>query len=110
MAARTKNSRQSLKRGSKQEMVAKIEAGREERKAQVQAVIEDHLPPLLLVCCILACSGAMFIFCLRDFWTTGKNIAGSWDEALLVSLSCPNNFYSCICAAFDRASTGRSTA
>jgi hypothetical protein len=91
MAALTKsnNKLSVLKRsGSKpsKEMAAKIEAGKEERKAEKQAAIEDHLPPLVLTCIILACSGFMLIFCMRDFWTTGKNIAGSWDEALLVRL------------------------
>lgn len=88
MAARTKSHKQAVLKssGSKhlKEIAAKMEAGKEEKKAEKQAAIEEHLPPLLLTFLILACSGAMLVLCLRDFWTTGKNIAGSWDEALLV--------------------------
>jgi hypothetical protein len=45
----------------------------------------DHLPPLPLVFIVMACSGLLWVFALRDFLATGKNIAGAWDEAMLVS-------------------------
>jgi hypothetical protein len=45
----------------------------------------DHLPPLPLVFVVLACSGLLWVFVLRDFLATGKIIAGAWDEAMLVS-------------------------
>jgi len=48
-------------------------------------LIDEHLPPFLLTCIVLTCSGFCFVFCLRDFWATGKNIGGAWDEAMLVS-------------------------
>lgn len=89
MAARpqTSSHKQAVKRSRQhsKEMVVQIEAGsREERKAEKLAVIEEHLPPFLLTAVILVCSGAMLVWGLRDFWTTGKNIAGKWDEAMLV--------------------------
>jgi hypothetical protein len=48
-------------------------------------VISDHLPPLPLCLIVLFCSLGLLIFALRDFLTTGRNIGGSWDEAMLVS-------------------------
>ena len=50
-----------------------------------QELILEHLPPLPLVLVVLFCSGALLIFALRDFMTTGRNIGGAWDEAMLVS-------------------------
>ena len=50
-----------------------------------EELVAEHLPPLALVLVILLCSGALLVFSFRDFFTTGKNIAGSWDEAMLVS-------------------------
>lgn len=47
----------------------------------------DDLPPIALVCTVLLCSGALLVFALRDFLTTGRNIGGTWDEAFLVSES-----------------------
>jgi len=49
---------------------------------------EQYLPPLPLVFVVLACSGTLFVLAFRDFWTTGRNVAGTWDEAYLVSASC----------------------
>ena len=46
----------------------------------------EHLPPLSLVCCVLVCSGSLFVLGLRDALATGKNIAGSADAAFLVSM------------------------
>jgi hypothetical protein len=85
MAAHTKSHKQAvLQRKHSKEMVKKIEAGKQERKAERGIVIAAHLPPWTLTVVMLVCSGMMLVFALRDFWTTGKNIAGGWDEALLV--------------------------
>jgi hypothetical protein len=46
---------------------------------------EDHLPPLSLVFIVLFCSGVLLVLSLRDFASTGRNLLGQWDEAMLVS-------------------------
>jgi len=57
------------------------------------SVIEEHLPPLSLVFVVLICSGALLMLAIRDFMSTGRNIAGSWDEAMLVSIDlCKENY------------------
>jgi hypothetical protein len=48
-------------------------------------MIAEHLPPLALVFTVLACSGILWVFAFRDVFSTGRNIAGSLDEAMLVS-------------------------
>jgi hypothetical protein len=89
MAAHTKSHKQAvLQRKHSKEMVKKIEAGKQERKAEREIVIATHLPPWTLTVVMLVCSGMLLVFALRDFWTTGKNIAGGWDEALLVRAVC----------------------
>ena len=60
------------------EKVVKDEAARQE-------LILEHLPPLALVLIVLFCSGALLVFALRDLLATGRNIGGTWDEAMLVS-------------------------
>jgi hypothetical protein len=70
------------------ELNAKIEAGKKLAAAEKQQVIEEHLPPLVLTFIILACSGFLLVFALRDFLSTGKNIAGKWDESMLVRSCC----------------------
>lgn len=62
----------------------KLATGREEAQAEQKALLEAHLPPFGLTVAVLFCSGFLFVFGLRDFLTTGKNIAGSWDDALMV--------------------------
>lgn len=47
------------------------------------SLVEEHLPPLSLVCCVLICSGSLFVLGLRDALATGKNVAGPLDEAFL---------------------------
>ena len=54
-------------------------------------LMEEHLPPLSLVFCVLIFSGSLLVMGLRDALATGKNIAGPLDEALLVSLSLHNH-------------------
>lgn len=44
----------------------------------------DELPPIYLQFGVLFLSGILFVFCLRDFLTTGKVIAGAPDAAYLV--------------------------
>lgn len=50
-----------------------------------QEVAAAHLPPLPLVLLVLICSGSLLVFAIRDLLSTGRNIAGTWDEAMLVS-------------------------
>lgn len=57
------------------------------REKTQKEVIDEHLPPLLLTYVVLICSGAFLMFSMRDAVATGKNIAGSWDEAMLVSVT-----------------------
>lgn len=52
------------------------------KKANYELALE-HLPPLPLVFVILFCSGAMWVFGLRDTLATGKNILGELDYAYL---------------------------
>jgi hypothetical protein len=57
--------------------------------AEDRAVVADeHLPPILFTFCILTCSSILFILCLRDFWMTGKNLYGVYDESYLVRHIC----------------------
>ena len=55
------------------------------RELTQKEVVEEHLPPLLLTIIVLLCSGGLLMFSMRDAISTGKNIAGSFDEAMLVS-------------------------
>ena len=61
--------------------------GTNNKKLGAASVAEAHLPPLPLILAIVACSGAVFVLAMRDFWTTGRNIAGPWDRAMLVRLT-----------------------
>ena len=45
----------------------------------------EHLPPIAFVMIVLLCSGSLWIFAMRDVIATGKTIAGSYDDAFLVS-------------------------
>jgi hypothetical protein len=92
MAARTKSHKQAvLQSKHSKEFNKKLEAGKLEKKAERDIVIAEHLPPWILTVAILACSGILFVFALRDFWTTGKNIAGGWDESFLVRIVVSHN-------------------
>ena len=51
---------------------------------QHKALIDAHLPPMVLTVAVLVCSGFCFVFALRDFLLTGKNVGGLWDQAMLV--------------------------
>jgi hypothetical protein len=53
-----------------------------------EIVLADHLPPLGLVFTVLACSGALWVFGLRDLMATGKPFLGEIDDAYLVSDDC----------------------
>jgi len=46
--------------------------------------VDDHLPPIVLVMTILACSGFVFVYSFRDVFATGRNIGGTPDEVFLV--------------------------
>jgi len=69
-------------KASKQDVTAPKSSARPKTQKEVAA---DHLPPLPLIFVVLFCSGALFMFALRDAIATGKNIAGPWGEAMLVS-------------------------
>jgi hypothetical protein len=69
------------KEAQKTELDAKIKA------SKVAELKEMHLTPLPLVITVLICSGALWIFALRDFIATGRVIGGAMDEAMQVS--CP---------------------
>lgn len=56
-------------------------------KKEQYVIAEEHLPPLPLVFTILMCSGALLVLALRDVMATGRNIGGSWDEAMMVRLA-----------------------
>ena len=77
--------RQSPRRSkaAKADDATSAEAAKKQKQDQL---ILEHLPPLLLVLTILFCSGVMLVFSLRDFFTTGRNIGGEWDEAMLVGI------------------------
>ena len=75
----------------------KLATGREQAQAERQTLLEEHLPPVTLTVAILLCSGFCFLFALRDFLTTGKQIGGTWDEAMLVRASV------CVCACVQCA-------
>lgn len=81
-AART---RRSLTEVQRNDLAAKRQAGSVEKKREQAELVAEQLPPLWLVSLILMCSGALMLFSLRDFLTTGKNIGGKMDEQLLVS-------------------------
>jgi hypothetical protein len=91
MAAMTKHAvpatkhRNRRNKGSK-EIVSEDKIGRDGKNAA--ALAEEHLPPLFLVGVVLMCSGVLFVLAMRDFCSTGKVIAGSWDEAFMVILYC----------------------
>jgi len=85
MAAR-RQLKQAVKRSktAKEFSAKNVAAGELEAEAEQQALIEEHLPPLGLTFLILLCSGFLLVFALRDLLSTGKNIGGSYDEAMLV--------------------------
>ena len=78
----------------------KLATGREQAQAERQTLLEEHLPPVTLTVAILLCSGFCFLFALRDFLTTGKQIGGTWDEAMLVRASVCVHFV-CVSALAD---------
>lgn len=49
-------------------------------------LVEEHLPPMALICCVLVFSGALFVLGLRDALATGRPIAGPMDAAFLVRI------------------------
>ena len=56
-------------------------------------LVEEHLPPMTLVCCVLMFSGALFVLGLRDALATGKPIAGPMDTAFLVRFFCVFEYF-----------------
>lgn len=89
MAARQRNTQQAVKSSSNgvdQRKKDKINKEKNEAKdtASSAQLAEDHLPPLMLVFVVMACSGLLWVFALRDVLSTGRIIAGSWDEAMQV--------------------------
>lgn len=62
----------------------KKEETKEAERTERAVIARDHLPPLLLVFIVLACSGFMYVLGLRDFIATGRNFFGAVDDAYLV--------------------------
>jgi hypothetical protein len=85
MAAHRRKAEQSLK-SSKNVVNQKKLVEKESTKSMRNELAEEHLPPLLLVFVIIACSGLLWVFALRDFLATGRVIVGSWDYAMQVCL------------------------
>ncbi|GKY97549.1 hypothetical protein MPSEU_000713100 [Mayamaea pseudoterrestris] len=67
-------------KGVKDVVVAKEQNTNDDVK---DTLADEHLPPLFLVGVVLMCSGALFVLAMRDFFSTGKVIAGAWDEAMM---------------------------
>ncbi len=51
--------------------------------------VNDHLPPIILVFTVMACSGFLFMYAFRDVFSTGRTIGGAWDDAYLVRIVGP---------------------
>ena len=79
--AMTTAKKDRIPKNKKKDAAAANDKNDQEDKA---ALVEEHLPPLALVWIVLFCSGTLFVFAIRDFLTTGRNIGGAWDEAMLV--------------------------
>ena len=89
MAARPRKTQQAVKRNNNDIDQRKTEEMSNEKNEATKAastaqLAEEHLPPLLLVFVVLACSGLLWVFALRDILSTGRIIASSWDEAFQV--------------------------
>jgi hypothetical protein len=90
MGATKTQTQSAVRSGSSRQKDAKDNVrGKKDKPAEATApklvVVDDYLPPLGLVLTVLACSGLLWVFGLRDVLATGRNIAGPWDEAMLVS-------------------------
>jgi hypothetical protein len=61
-------------------------------------LVAEHLPPLGLVTIVMACTGILWVFAMRDVFATGRIIAGHHDAAMQVgSISCWfRPFLSCV--------------
>jgi len=76
----------------------KLAAGKEQAQVEQKALLEAHLPPFGLTVTVLLCSGFLLVFGLRDFLTTGKNVAGRWDDAMLVRAFVRSFVLLCVCS------------
>lgn len=94
MAARRRKAEQSLKSSKNVVNRKNLEEKKssEVKTNEVATLADEHLPPLLLVLVLMACSGLLWVFALRDFLATGRVIAGSWDSAMQVCLINMNVF------------------
>jgi len=52
-------------------------------KSAAEEVANDHLPPIILIFTVMACSGFLFVYSFRDVFATGRNIGGAYDHAYL---------------------------
>ena len=77
-------STKTASRGKKAEEPSKSKAAAPKQEVD----ISDHLPPLVLVFTVMACSGFLFMYAFRDVFATGRNIGGDVDEAYLVRFVC----------------------
>ena len=55
-------------------------------KSAAEEVANDHLPPIILIFTVMACSGFLFVYSFRDVFATGRNIGGAYDHAYLVRI------------------------
>jgi hypothetical protein len=78
------NKQNGRKSQSMEDNKVKIKSEDEVSSSTRNPLAVEHLPPIILSFLILVCSGTLCIFSLRDLLATGKNVGGSWDEALLV--------------------------
>lgn len=83
MAAKRRSPKSAVQRQKASETASKLENTAPNREEK-DKIIAEYLPPLSLTLIVLVCSGTLFLFCLRDFMVTGKNVAGPIDEAYLV--------------------------
>ena len=86
---RTSKHKDSVKMESSSKDVASKSSIPEVKKPIKQTpaeLVEEHLPPMALICCVLVFSGALFVLGLRDALATGRPIAGPMDVAFLVCI------------------------
>jgi hypothetical protein len=86
MAVRLGETQTAIQSPTRRSKESKAIHSTKDAETQKKELILEHLPPLPLVLIVLFCSGALLVFSLRDFLTTGRNIGGRFDEAMMVRL------------------------
>ena len=88
MAAQRKSSPSSVMAKSSSNKTQQSSTKDEQIPSYAKQQHKQSLPPIGLQFSVLFCSGLLLVFGLRDFLTTGKNIAGVHDAAYLVRRCC----------------------